>query len=61
MRPAGVSRGQDTHVGTSAFRVRWAREDGGWDGAARRAPRLACLPADHFATQPLLAGPAAAR
>ncbi len=48
---AGVSRGQDRHAGTSAFRARRAREDGGWDGAARRAPRLACprviLPPSH--------------
>src|SRR5262245_40775644 len=51
MRPAGVSRGEDTHVGTSAFRARQAREDDGWDGATRRAPRLVCprviLPPSH--------------
>jgi hypothetical protein len=41
--PAGMSRGQGTHAGTSTFRARWAMKDRGRDGAVRRAPRLACL------------------
>jgi|RhiMetdeSRZDD1v2_1073273.scaffolds.fasta_scaffold59443_3 hypothetical protein len=63
MCPAGMSRGQYTHAGTSTFRTRQARKDRG--GAARRAPHLACprgiLPPNQCSLAPQLRGDAEAK